>query len=151
MVKRVREWVSDRYLMPIQQLFSHVIARTSWFSIRWWRGTRCTRPIRWVIYGFWLPIWYFQTFLRKFMSSDLVTCVRMASWVVVWLYYYPTPFLSKVDFQLDDDEVPVVLDQYAGLVYHSASSSKQLSAARRVDPSGHIILILSQPVFGLSP
>ena len=30
------------------------------------------------------------------MVSELVTCARRASWVVVWLYYCTTPFLSNI-------------------------------------------------------
>ena len=51
----------------------------------------------------------------------------------------------------DDDEVRFVLDQYAELDFYSASSFKQQSAGRHVAPLGHIILILSQPIFALSP
>ena len=51
----------------------------------------------------------------------------------------------------DDDEVCFVLDQYAELDFYSASSLKQQSAGRHVAPLGHIILILSQPIFALSP
>jgi hypothetical protein len=54
-------------------------------------------------------------------------------------------------FQWDDDEVRFVLDQYAELDFYSASSFKQQSAGRHVAPLGHIILILSQPIFALSP
>jgi hypothetical protein len=48
-------------------------------------------------------------------------------------------------FQWDDVEVPFVLEQHAELDYYSASSLKQQSVGR------HIILIMSQPVFALSP
>jgi len=44
-----------------------------------------------------------------------------------------------------------VLDQHAELDLYSASSLKQQSAGRHVARLGHIILILSQPVFALSP
>jgi hypothetical protein len=37
------------------------------------------------------------------------------------------------------------------LIFDSASSQKQQSADRHVAPLGHIILILSQTVFALSP
>jgi predicted alpha/beta hydrolase len=57
----------------------------------------------------------------------------------------------KVDFQWDDDETRFVLDQHAELDFYSASSLKQQSADRHVAPLGHMILILSQPVFALSP
>ena len=43
------------------------------------------------------------------------------------------------------------LDQHAELDFFSASSLKQQFADRNVTPLGHIILILSQPVFALSP
>ena len=60
-------------------------------------------------------------------------------------------FFSYINFQWDDDEVRFVLDQHAELDFYSASSLKQQSAGRHVDPLGHIILIPSQPVFALSP
>ena len=55
---------------------------------------------------------------------------------------------EQVNFQRDDDEVRFVLDIHAELNY-SASSLKQQSEGRHVSPLGHIILILSQPVFAL--
>ena len=45
----------------------------------------------------------------------------------------------------------MVLDQYAEMDFYSANSLKQQSADRHVAPLGHIILILSQPIFALSP
>jgi len=30
--------------MPTQQFFSYIIATTSYFSMRWWWGSLCTRP-----------------------------------------------------------------------------------------------------------
>ena len=44
-----------------------------------------------------------------------------------------------------------MLDQHDELVFYCASSLKQQSAGRHVAPIGHIILILSKPVFALSP
>jgi hypothetical protein len=58
---------------------------------------------------------------------------------------------EQVNFQWDYDEVRFVLDQHDGMDFYSASSLKQQSADRLVSPFGHIILIPSQPVFGLSP
>ena len=49
-----------------------------------------------------------------------------------------------------NDEVRFVLDQQAELDFYSASSLKQQSADKHVAPLGHIILILSQPVFALN-
>jgi hypothetical protein len=54
---------------------------------------------------------------------------------------------EQVNFQWDDDEVRFVLDQHAYLDLYSASSLKQQSMDRHVAPLGHIILVLSQPVF----
>ena len=51
----------------------------------------------------------------------------------------------------DDDEVCFVLDQHAALDFYSASSLKQQSAEIHVAQLRHIILILSQPFFALSP
>jgi hypothetical protein len=44
-----------------------------------------------------------------------------------------------------------VLDQHAELDFYCASSLKQQSVGWHVTPLGHIILILSQPVFALTP
>ena len=49
----------------------------------------------------------------------------------------------------DDDEVRFVLDQHAEYDVYSASSLKQQSAGRHATQIGHIVLILSQPVFAL--
>jgi hypothetical protein len=56
---------------------------------------------------------------------------------------------EQVNFQWDY-QVRFVLDQHAKLDFYSTSSWKQQSAGRHVAPLGHIILILSQPVFALS-
>ena len=53
-------------------------------------------------------------------------------------------------FQWDDDDVNLVLDLHAELDFDSASLLKQQSADGHAAPHGHIILILSQPVFALS-
>jgi hypothetical protein len=58
---------------------------------------------------------------------------------------------KQVNFQWDDDEVRFVLDLHAELDFYSASSLKQQSADRHVALLWHIILISSQPVFGLIP
>jgi hypothetical protein len=36
-VERIFEWVSDCCLTTIHQFFSYIMARTSSFSMRWWR------------------------------------------------------------------------------------------------------------------
>ena len=60
---------------------------------------------------------------------------------------------EQVNFQRDDDddEVRFILDHNAELDFYSANSQKQQSACRHVAPLGHIIVILSQLVFALSP
>ena len=58
---------------------------------------------------------------------------------------------EQVNFQWDYDEVRFVLDQHTELESYSASSLKQQSMGRHVAPLRHILLILSQPVFALSP
>jgi len=34
--------------MPTQQFFRYIMAKTSTFSMKWWWGPLCSRPIRWV-------------------------------------------------------------------------------------------------------
>jgi hypothetical protein len=50
----------------------------------------------------------------------------------------------------DGNDVCFVLDQQAWVDFFSASSLKQQFADRHVVPLGHIILILSQPVFAIN-
>ena len=50
-----------------------------------------------------------------------------------------------------DDDVHFVLDQQAELNFYSTSPLKQQFAGRHVVPLEYIILILSQPVFALTP
>ena len=69
-----------------------------------------------------------------------------------WLLLYVNSAmlqLEQVNFQWDDDEVRFVLDQHAGLDFHSASSLKQQSTGRHVAPLRHIILIPSLCSFSL--
>lgn len=54
---------------------------------------------------------------------------------------------SKLDFNLDDDEVHFLLDLV--LIFDSGSSLIQQFAGRHVDPLGHIIPI--QLVFVVNP
>ena len=51
----------------------------------------------------------------------------------------------------DDDDICFVLDQHTLVLFYSASSLKQQYTGRHVAPLWHIILILSQLVFALSP
>jgi hypothetical protein len=53
---------------------------------------------------------------------------------------------EQTTFWLDDNDVHFVLDHHAALDLHSANALKQHSA-----PLRHIIPIMSQPVFALSP
>jgi hypothetical protein len=60
-----------------------------------------------------------------------------------------TGLVQQGNLQWDDDEVRFVLDQHAELDFYSPSSLKQQSAGRHVAPLGHIMQILSQPVFAI--
>ena len=60
--------------------------------------------------------------------------------------------MSRTSYiQWKEDDVSFVLDQQAELDLYGASSLKQQSVYRHVIPLGHIILILSQPDFTLTP
>jgi hypothetical protein len=56
-------------------------------------------------------------------------------------------------FQLyhGDDYVCFVLNQHAELDFYNGSSLKQQTVSKHVTLLGHIILILRQPVFALTP
>ena len=58
---------------------------------------------------------------------------------------------TKLHFQWDNDVVRFVLDQHAKLDFYSAYSLQQQSAGRHVAPLRHIIMIVSLPVFALTP
>ena len=51
----------------------------------------------------------------------------------------------------DDDDICFEKDEQAYLDFYSASSLKQQFMGRHYAPLGNIILILSQPVFSLTP
>jgi hypothetical protein len=78
-------------------------------------------------------------------------------WVSEWLLFNSNSSIfqlyhEQVNFHWDDDDdVHFVLDQHAELDFYSASSLKQNSTGRHVASLGHVIMILSQPVFSLSP
>ena len=42
------EWVSECCSKQIQQIFSYIMARTSYFSMRWWWRSLCSIRTRWV-------------------------------------------------------------------------------------------------------
>ena len=84
--------------------------------------------MEWKNLDLWVSVVY-----RQFINFSAVSCQE------------------QVNFQWDDDEVRFVLDQHAELDFYSTSSLKQQSATGHVAPLAHIILILSQPVFALSP
>ena len=79
----------------------------------------------------------------------------MSEWVIVVLRQFSNfsaiSWWEQINFQWDDGEVRIVLDQHAELDFNSASSLKQQSVSRHDAPLGHIILIPGQPVFALSP
>ena len=59
--------------------------------------------------------------------------------------------VKQVHIQWDDDDVHFVLDQHTWFDFYGAIALKQQVVDRPVVPLGHIILILRQPVFALSP
>jgi hypothetical protein len=79
------------------------------------------------------------------------------AWVSVFFIANSAFFLAiawreQVNFQWDDHEVRIVLDQHVELDFYSVCSPTQQSTDRHVAPLGHIILIPSQQVFAaLSP
>ena len=76
----------------------------------------------------------------------------MSEWVLLNANFSAISWPEQVNFQWDDDDdVRFVQDQHAELDFYSASSLKQHSTGRHVAPLGHVIMILSQPVFSLSP
>jgi hypothetical protein len=60
---------------------------------------------------------------------------------------------EQVIFQWDDDDddVRVVLDQHVFLNFYSTISLKQQSAGRHVAPLGNALLILNQTFFVTTP
>ena len=107
-------------------------------SLSLFRGGGDERPLR--------PLW-----IRHCL---VLLKIGMSEWL---LFLTPTQqffiisWREEVNFQWDDDEVRFVLGQHAELDLHGTSSLKQQSADRHVAPLGHIIQILSHPVFALSP
>ena len=80
-----------------------------------------------------------------------------SNWVSEWLLFNAKwaifqPYHGQTsNIRWNDDDVHFVVDQHAELDFCSASSLKQQSAGRHVDPLGHIILIPSQIFFALAP
>jgi hypothetical protein len=72
---------------------------------------------------------------------------------ILWCthFLFSISWREQVNFQWNNDEIRFVLDQHVMLDIYSASSLKQQSTDRHVTTLGNIILILSQPVFALSP
>ena len=66
-------------------------------------------------------------------------------------YLWWTQVTFRWDDDDDDDDVRFVLDQHVLLDFYSESSLKQQFKGRHVAPLEHIILILSHPVFSLTP
>ena len=58
--------MSDYCWMPTQQFFSYIMARKSWFSMRWWWGQLWSRPTRWV--GFFIVHSHWNNSLQVDMS-----------------------------------------------------------------------------------
>jgi len=85
----------------------------------------------------------FYPHLSKWVSD----CCLMPKWA---FFYHIMARMSYIQWN-DDDDVRFVQDQHAKLNLYKASSQKQQFAGRHVAPLRHIMLILSQPVFALTP
>jgi hypothetical protein len=85
-------------------------------------------PMTFKLFGFELSWW------RLFQKY--IVCIRFDIYVFTSMRSWWCPF---------------VIDQHAELEYFNASALKQQSECRHVAPFWHIILILSQPVFVVSP
>jgi hypothetical protein len=91
-------------------------------------------------------------FLYVNASTFYTSCYQWVSDCCLTQQFSAISWQEQVNFQWDDDDVCFVLDQHAELYVYSASSLKRdKSADRHVTPLGHIILIMSKPVFALSP
>jgi hypothetical protein len=64
--------VSDWCLMSTQQFFSYTctMARTSYFSMRWWWGQLCNRPTRLVVRLFHVTIWICHWRMNTLVTSQ---------------------------------------------------------------------------------
>ena len=92
---------------------------------------------------------YFNTSLYRQWGSNAPTSnFNELSHCFFFFNFSAISYREQVHFQWDDDdEVCFAPDQHAWLDFYSARSLKQQSAYRHVATLGHIILILSQPVF----
>jgi hypothetical protein len=97
------------------------------------------------------------------MSRTKILLPQASRWLLDYLalslpdegYSRSTSYASDLIFTFllrwDDDDVRFLIDQDAELDFCNASSLKQQSECRHVAPFWHIILILSQPIFVVSP
>ena len=92
------------------------------------------------MYSLCCSVWYF-----------LFHCIIFFAWLLFNTNSAMFQWREQANFQWDDDEVHFVLNKNTELDFYSASSLKQMSVDRQVAPLWLIMLILSQPVFGISP
>jgi hypothetical protein len=76
---------------------------------------------------------------------------RDGDWLIIGKFTESVEWSNRNYSAVYDCRMMVLFDQHAELDFYSASSLKQQSAGWHVAPLGHIILILSQPVFSLTP
>ena len=67
-----------------------------------------------------------------------------------WRNFTVVTYERTTYIRWNDNTIRLVLDQHAKLNFYSASSLKHQWTGRHVVPLGHVILILSQPVFALT-
>ena len=80
------EWVDDCCLTPIQQFFSKIMVRTSYFSMRWWWGPLCARPTRLIahwknMYNLWIDMSLHSDTSYRFRANPSFLLIHECSMV----------------------------------------------------------------------
>ena len=97
------KWLSNCWLMPTQQFFSYIMARTSYFSMRWWWGQLCTRPTSSV--GFFIVLAHWNNSLWIDMSAHSDTL----SWF--WANQFLL-FLLNAACLVEKQQIPILLSLF---------------------------------------
>jgi hypothetical protein len=81
----VSEWMSDCCLTPTHQIVSYIMARTSYFAMRWWWGSFCNRQTR--LIGFFLVLAHWNNSPQIDMShhSDTISWFRAKQFLLFLL------------------------------------------------------------------
>jgi hypothetical protein len=77
---------------------------------------------------------------------------KNTKWAISWQKHQMSNIVAKTSYiRWDDYDVLFVLYQHSYFDFYSVSPEKQQSTGRHVGPLWHIILILNQLVFDLTP